>query len=101
MGQMVSLLVSCDDPKRAGNDTVATAIANILLHIHGVELGPNNGSGGTRLLTGCIGAVFADITLHQPAITIKERQSCAGRSRGNGSVASGLFHPICKERNWG
>ena len=71
------MLVAGDDAERTGNDAIATAVADVLLDIDSVELGTNNGTGRASFLAGRVGAVFANIALHQPTVSIKERQRCA------------------------
>src|SRR5437868_561134 len=43
--RMRLLLVTGDDSEWAGDDTVAAAIADILLHVHRVKFGANNCAG--------------------------------------------------------
>jgi hypothetical protein len=64
------VLATLDDPKRAGGDAVAGAVADILLDDDGAELGAEQASGRTDLKAGGIGAVFADVGGHQPADTV-------------------------------
>src|SRR3954454_15470663 len=48
-----------DDAVGAGGDAVAAAVADVLLHDHGVELRPEQGSGRTDVETCGVGAVLA------------------------------------------
>ena len=70
--RMRLLLVTRNDSEWAGDDTVATAIANILLHIHRVKLRANNGPCWAGLLTGCIGTMFTYVAVHEPAVGIEK-----------------------------
>src|SRR6266516_1990945 len=71
---VVAMIVACDDAKGTGHDAVATAVADILLHVHGVELGANDGSRRTGFVTGGVCTVLAYVTVHQPAIAVEERE---------------------------
>ena len=61
MRRVVALFVTRNDPEGAGHDAVAAAIANILLHVDGIELRANNRAGRTGFLARRVGAVFAHI----------------------------------------
>src|SRR5690242_17725608 len=69
---MRALLVTRNDPERAGDDTVAAAIADVLLYVHRVKLGANNRSRWASFMAGCMGAMLAYITPHQPALSIEK-----------------------------
>src|SRR2546425_949400 len=75
--RVCALVVTGDDPEGARDDTVATSITDILLHVYRIELGPYERSCRTRFLAGSIGTVFADIAAHQPSLAIEEGQSCS------------------------
>ncbi len=79
MRSVVALLVTGNDAEGTGDDAIAAAIADILLHVNGIKLGTNNGASWTGFLARGIGAMFADIALHEPAISIKEGQCGTGR----------------------
>src|SRR2546421_6556444 len=88
--RMGTLFVTRDHSKRTGNDAIATAVANILLHVDRVELRANNSPGRARFLARRIGTMLANITLHQPAVCIEKGQSGPGWNKWNEALASGL-----------
>src|SRR5437879_489127 len=51
----------------AGRDAIPAAVADVLLHDDGPELGPDQRPGGANLEAGGRGAVLADIGAHEPA----------------------------------
>src|SRR5262249_47877452 len=59
-------LVEPDDVVRAGRDTVAAAVAHAGLDVNRVELGPDDGVGGTHLHAARLRAVLADVAHHVP-----------------------------------
>src|SRR5256714_14154635 len=62
--RMRLLLVTRNDSEWAGDDTIATAIANVLLHIHRVKFGANNCAGWASFMAGCMRTEFEYITAH-------------------------------------
>ncbi len=59
-------LALVDHPERAGGDAVAAAVADVLLHHHGAELGAHQRPGGAHLQAGGRRAVLAHVGAHQP-----------------------------------
>src|ERR1019366_7616468 len=55
-----------DDAERTAGDAVAAAIANVGLHIDRIELGANDGSGGTCVQASGARAVLAHVRHHEP-----------------------------------
>src|SRR5947207_396805 len=51
------LLVTRNDSEWAGDDTVAAAIADVLLHVHRVKLGANNCACRVSFMEGCMRTV--------------------------------------------
>ena len=90
-------LVANDYAKRAGNDTVATTVADILLHIDRVKLCADNRASRACFLAGCIGTVLAHVAAHQPAVGTEEGQGCSWRSLRNNTGPPGLVDAILKE----
>src|SRR2546429_9270552 len=87
---MGTLFVARDYSKRTGNDAIAAAVADILLHVDRVELSANNRPRRARFLARRIGTMLANVTLHQPAVRIEERKSCPGRHKRKDATAFGL-----------
>src|SRR5690606_11558984 len=58
--------VKGDDAEGASRHAVATAVADILLHDHGVELGADDRPGRAGLHAPGVDAVLADVAHHQP-----------------------------------
>src|SRR5690242_21095359 len=50
------------DPERAGDDTVAAAIADVLLHVYRVKLGANDRSRWASFMARRMGAMLAYVT---------------------------------------
>src|SRR5712692_1515885 len=96
---VVAHLITSNHSKGTGDNTVATAIADILLHVYRVKLCANNGPRRTRLLARCIGAVLTDIAVHQPAVGTEEGQSRSRRRLRNGAVVSGLSYLSLEQWN--
>ena len=61
------LLALVEDAEGARGNAVAAAVADVLLHDHGPELGAKQRAGGAYLQAGRIGAVLAHVGGHQPA----------------------------------
>src|SRR5499426_606717 len=59
-------LVEADDVVRAGRDAVAAAVAHAGLDVDRVELGPDDGVGGTHLHAARQRAMLADVAHHVP-----------------------------------
>src|SRR3954467_7717724 len=55
-----------DDAERATDHTVATAVADVRLDVHRLELGPHDRAGRTRLEAACMGAVLAHVGRKRP-----------------------------------
>src|SRR5581483_11835029 len=72
VSRVVSPVITRNYPEGASHDTVTAAIANILLHIDGIELRADTRAGWTRFQARRVGAVFTHVAMHQPAIRIKE-----------------------------
>src|SRR6266581_8714724 len=53
--------------KRARDDAIAAAVANIILHEHRADFGANDRSGGTRFETASFFAMLANIRKEDPA----------------------------------
>src|SRR5690606_39447738 len=58
--------LAVDDAERTSNDAVATPVTDIGLHIYGIELGANNGTGRARFQTSGRSAMFTNIRHQQP-----------------------------------
>ncbi len=71
---VIALVITGNHPEGTGHDTIAAAVADILLHIDRVKLCADNRAGWAGFLAWSVSAVFADIAVHQPAIRIKEGQ---------------------------
>src|SRR5205807_9682656 len=52
------LLVTRNDSEWAGDDTIAAAIADILLHVYRVKFGANSCAGWASFMAGCMRTVF-------------------------------------------
>src|SRR5256885_3490553 len=89
-GRMCTLFVTRDHPKRTGNDAIAAAVADVLLHVDRVELRANNRPRRARFLARRVSTMLANVTLHQPAVRIEERQSRPGWPKRNDALAFGL-----------
>src|SRR5712691_4984669 len=98
---MIAHLIASNYSKGASDNAIATAIADILLHVHRVKLCANNGPCRACLLAWGVGAVLADIALHQPAIGIEKGQSRARRRLWNVAVALAAGHLPPRQWNWG
>src|SRR5881275_1630656 len=88
-GRVRLLLVTRNDSEWAGDDTVAAAIANILLHVHRVKFGANNCAGWASFMAGCMRTMFAYITAHKPAVSIEKGQGCSRWRHGDSTIAFG------------
>src|SRR5947209_439209 len=88
--RMATLFVTRDHSERTGNDAIAAAVADILLHVDRVELRANNCPRRARFLARRVGAMLAHVTLHQPAVRIEKGQSGPGWNKWNEALASGL-----------
>src|SRR5436189_2023111 len=97
VGSVIAFFIASNYAKWARNRAVAAAIANILLYIDCIKLCSNNRSGWTRFMARCIGTMFTDITMHQPAITIEERECCSWWHFWNYSVVLGLYYLLLKK----
>src|SRR3546814_6126778 len=60
-------LIHGHDAEGAGRYAIAAAVADVLLHDHGVELGAENRAGRAGFQTGRGVAVLAHVAHHQPA----------------------------------
>ena len=56
-----------DYAERAGDNTIAAAVANIVLHEYGTDFGADDRAGWTCLEAACFLAVFANIRQKYPA----------------------------------
>src|SRR5262249_779806 len=56
-----------DHPVRAGRHAVPAAVADVVLHHHGAELGAEQRSGRAHVQAGCVRTVLAHVRGHQPA----------------------------------
>src|SRR5437763_7446701 len=92
MSSVIAVVITHDHPERAGDDAIATPIADILLHIDRIKLCTNKCPCRTCFLARRMGTVFAYITHHQPAFRIEERQRCSWRSKRKSAFASGLSY---------
>src|SRR5207248_7111049 len=54
MSSVVAVVITHNHPERAGDDAIATAIADILLYIHCVELRTDNRTCWAGFLTGSV-----------------------------------------------
>jgi len=61
------ILIQVDDAEGTGRHAVAAAVADVLLHHHGVELGLEDRAGRAGLQAGRVVAMLADVAHHQPA----------------------------------
>src|SRR5699024_6926736 len=57
---------SLDDPVRAGGDAVAAAVADVVLHHDGAELGVRERAGRAHVEARRVRAVLAHVRLHEP-----------------------------------
>jgi hypothetical protein len=64
--RLAVLQTGIDDAEWASRHAIATAIANVLLHEHGIELGVENRPGRTGFEARRRRAMLADIAHHQP-----------------------------------
>ena len=87
--RMDALLVTRNDSEWAGNNTVAAAIADVLLHVHSVKFSANNCAGWASFMARCMRTVFAYITAHKPAVRIEKGQSRSRWGHGDSAVAPG------------
>src|SRR5439155_4059055 len=71
--ELAVLGCAVDDPEGTGRHAETTAVADVLLDVDGVELGPDQGPGGAGLEAGRVGAVLADVRHHQPALILPAR----------------------------
>src|SRR2546430_8102503 len=62
--------IDVDHAERAGGDTRPAAVADVGLDYHRVELGTDDGAGGTHLQAARLNAVLAHVAHHQPAAVI-------------------------------
>src|SRR2546421_8982036 len=97
---MVANLVTRNHAKGAGNNTIAGAIADILLHITRGKLRANNGSRRTGFLAGGVGAVFTHIAPHQPAVATEKGESRSRRCIWRAAVVRSVGHSSLKQWNW-
>ncbi len=74
-------LTPFDHAERARRDAVAASVADVGLDDHRAELGAHQRTGGTHVQAGCLGAVLADITGHQPARAVRHRVRRDGGAR--------------------
>src|SRR5689334_9317762 len=63
--------VDVDHAERAGGDTRPAAVADVGLDHHRVELGANDGAGGTHLEAPGLDAVLAHVAHHQPTAVVR------------------------------
>src|SRR5205809_943353 len=63
--------VDIDDAERARGDARPAAVADVRLDHDGVELGPDDGTGGAHLQASCLDAVLAHVAHHQPAAVVR------------------------------
>src|SRR6195952_5529597 len=61
------VLTLVDDAVRTRRNAVAAAVADVLLHHDGAELGADQRAGRAHVEAGGVGAVLADVRGHQPA----------------------------------
>src|SRR5438105_3939127 len=87
---MGTLFVARNHSKRTGNDTIAAAVADILLHVDCVELRANNCPRRARFLARRIGTMLANVTLHQPAVCIEKGQCRPWWNKRNEALVFGL-----------
>src|SRR5205807_4789326 len=57
-----------DHPERAGADAVAAAVADVVLHEHGAELGAHDGAGRADVHAAGVLAVLADVGDEEPSV---------------------------------
>src|SRR5438128_10844803 len=62
-----------DDPEGTGRHAETTAVADVLLDVHGVVLSPDQRPRRASLEAGSIGAMLADVRHHQPALILPVR----------------------------
>ena len=96
-GRVRLLLVTRNDSEWAGDDTVAAAIADILLHVHRVKFGANNCAGWASFMARCMRTVFAYITAHKPAVSIEKGQGCSRWRHGDSTIAPGFGNLLIDE----
>src|SRR6266699_2015725 len=63
--------IDVDDAERAGGDAGATAVADVGLDHHRVELGADDGAGRTHFQAPRLDTVLAHVAHHQPAAVIR------------------------------
>src|SRR2546429_3647909 len=71
--ELAVLGCAVDDPEGTGRHAETTAVADVLLDVDGVELGPDQGAGGAGLEASRVGAMLADVGHHQPALILPAR----------------------------
>src|SRR6266404_4399009 len=59
--------IDVDHAEGTRGDAEPAAVAHVRLDHHGIELGADDGAGGTDLETACLSAVLADVAHHEPA----------------------------------
>src|SRR3989454_1928572 len=62
--------VHVDDAERTRGDARPASVADVGLDHDRVELGTNDGAGGTHLEASCLDAVLTDVAHHQPAAVV-------------------------------
>src|SRR5690606_77574 len=77
----VRLLADLDDAERARGDAVAAAVADVLLDVDGVELGPDDRARWARLQTRRVDAVLADVRHEEPPLPRRRPRLARGEVR--------------------
>src|SRR5436305_4117954 len=95
--RMHLFLVTSNDSEWAGDDTIATAIADVLLHIHRVKFGANNCACWASFMAWCMRTVFAYITAHEPAVSIEKGEGCSRWRHGDSAIAPGFGNLLIDE----
>src|SRR6266705_3444988 len=99
MSLVIAIVIAHNHSERAGDDAIATPIADILLHIDRIKLCTNKCPCRTCFLARRMGTVFAYIAHHQPAFRIEERQ-CRSWLEVD-STAYMLLHRLCSQcKGW-
>ena len=73
-----------DDAERAPRHAVAAAVADVVLHHHGAELGAEQRTGRAHVQAAGVGAVLADVRRHQPAELRRVRRCGVQRGAASG-----------------
>ena len=92
-----ALIITSNDAEGAGDDTVAAAIADVLLYVDRVIFSANNRSRWAGFMAGRMGTMLAYVTAHQPALSIEKGQSRSRWRHGDSAIAPGFGNLLIDE----